>query len=95
MRASRRPGGGSIDWQGNTKARGFVYAQNDLSWAGTETIEGAVMSRNVKDTSSTNIDSDLGGTATVKWNCEAARTGGGSLPTGWFVKAGSYREVSH
>jgi hypothetical protein len=86
---------GKIDWQGNTKANGLVYAQNDLAWAGTETIEGAVMSRNIKDTSSTNIDSDLGGTATVKWDCEAARTGGGSLPTGWFVKAGSYREVSH
>jgi hypothetical protein len=85
---------GKIDWQGNTKARGLVYAQNDLSWAGTETIDGAVMSRNIKDTSSTNIDSDLGGHATIRWDCAAARTGGNSLPTGWFVKAGSYREVS-
>jgi hypothetical protein len=85
---------GKLDWQGNTKARGFVYAQNDLNWAGTETIDGAVMSRNVKDTSLTNIDSDLGGTATVRWDCAAARTGAGTLPQGWFVKAGSYRELS-
>jgi hypothetical protein len=85
---------GKIDWQGNTKAQGLVYAVNDLNWAGTETIDGAVMSRNIKDTSSTNIDSDLGGTATVNWNCSYAKSGAGTLPTGWFLKSGSYREVS-
>ncbi len=85
---------GKIDWQGNTKAKGLVYAVNDLNWAGTETIDGAVMSRNIKDTSSTNIDSDLGGNATIRWNCAAARSGAGTLPTGWFVKSGTYREVS-
>jgi hypothetical protein len=85
---------GRIDWQGETKARGLVYAVNDLNWAGTETIDGAVMSRNIKDTSSTNVDSDLGGTATVRWNCSYVRDGAGTLPTGWFVKSGTYREVS-
>jgi hypothetical protein len=85
---------GRLDWQGNTKARGLVYAQNDLSWSGTETIWGAVMSRNIKDTSSTNIDSTLTGNTTVIYDCTAARTGAGTIPQGWFLKAGTYRELS-
>jgi hypothetical protein len=85
---------GRLDWQGNTKARGLVYAQNDLSWSGTETIYGAVISRNVKDTSSTNIDSTLSGNTTIIYNCSEARSGAGTIPQGWFLKAGTYRELS-
>jgi hypothetical protein len=85
---------GRLDWQGNTKARGLVYAQNDLSWSGTETIYGAVISRNIKDTSSTNIDSTLSGNATIVYDCASARSGAGTIPQSWFLKAGTYREPS-
>jgi hypothetical protein len=85
---------GRLDWQGNTKAHGLVYAQNDISWSGTETIYGAVISRNIKDTSSTNIDSTLVGNTTVIYDCAAARSGAGTIPHGWFLKAGTYRELS-
>ncbi len=85
---------GTINWSGNTRGRGFLYAVNDISFSGSETLYGAVVSRNIRDTSSTNVDSDLTGTALVQWDCSGAKDGAGTLPTGWFVKGGTYREVS-
>jgi hypothetical protein len=85
---------GRLDWQGHTRAEGLVYAQNDISWSGTETIRGAIVSRNIRNTASATIDSGPSGTATIIYDCAAARDGAGTIPRGWFLKAGSYREPS-
>ncbi|MBI3628286.1 MAG: hypothetical protein HY217_01650 [Candidatus Rokubacteria bacterium] len=94
---------GSIQWTGNTNLNGLIYAQNDLtSAAGTGVISGAVVTRNIQDTSLTSIDTSVTGNKTIQFNCSNAKNGGGNvlqqtfntLPHGWFLKAGTYREVS-
>jgi hypothetical protein len=87
-------GGLSID--GNFLMNGFAYAQNDISYHGTGTgqLNGAMVSRNIRDTSSTSIDSDLLGNATIVYDCKKAKTGGGSIAAKWLMKGGTYKEVS-
>ena len=85
---------GSINWSGNATANGLVYAVNDISISGTPNISGAVVSKNITDTSSTSIDSTFSGNINVNYNCANAKNGGGTIPTGWFVKQGTYRELS-
>lgn len=92
---------GSITWTGNTTLNGLIYAQNDLTASGTGTINGAVVTRNIQDASITTIDTGITGNKTVSFNCAKAKNGGGvmndvfnSVPHGWFLKAGTYREVS-
>jgi hypothetical protein len=87
-------GGLSID--GSFLMNGFVYVQNDISYHGTGTgqLNGAMVSRNIRDTSSTSIDSDLLGNATIVYDCKKAKTGGGSISTKWLIKGDSYKEVS-
>jgi hypothetical protein len=86
---------GSINWTGNATVNGMVYAVNDISMSGRPNISGALISKNLIDTSASSIDSTFSGTPTIDYNCTNAKTGGGSIPTGWFVKQGSYREVSN
>lgn len=85
---------GSISIQGNISIDGLVYAQNDISLNGVGTghITGAVVSTNRVDTSSTNIDSGDTGQAPLSYDCMAVRTGGGALPQGWTIEAGTYVE---
>jgi len=87
---------GSIDISGNANLTGLVYAQNDvtLHGNGNGAINGAVVSTNRMDTLSTNIDTDDIGNAPVTYNCPAVKNGGGAVPINWFVKPGSFREVS-
>jgi hypothetical protein len=86
---------GSIEWSGSTGARGLVYAQKDVAVAGAATITGAVIARNVAGGDLSSIGAGDGpGHAVIRWDCEAARTGAGTVPTGWFVKAGTYREIA-
>jgi Tfp pilus assembly protein PilX len=94
---------GSVQWTGNTNLNGLIYTQNDLtSGSGTGTISGAVVTRNMQDSSLTSIDTSLTGNKTIQFNCANAKNGGGNvvqqiwntLPHGWFLKAGTYREVS-
>lgn len=86
---------GSITISGNTKIDGLVYAMNDLSYTGTGTgdIGGQVVTRNIRDTSSTTIDTNTGGNATIKFDCNAVRNAPG-LVTAWTMTAGTYRELS-
>jgi hypothetical protein len=86
---------GSINWSGNATVNGLVYAVNDITMSGTPTVSGAVISKNLIDTSTTSVDSTFSGNITINYNCANAKTGGGSIPTGWFVKQGSYRELSN
>ena len=87
---------GALSIDGNFLMNGFVYAQNDISYHGTGTgqLNGAMVSRNIRDTSSTSIDSDLLGNATIVYDCKKAKTGGGSISAKWLIKGGSYKEVS-
>jgi hypothetical protein len=85
---------GSLSIDGNFQMHGLVYAQNDISYHGVGTggVWGAAISRNIRDTSSTSIDSDLLGNALINYNCAYAKTGGGSLVSKWSVEKGTYRE---
>ena len=87
---------GALSIDGNFQMNGFGYVQNDLSYHGTGTglVSGAMVSRNIRDLSSTSIDSDLLGNAAIVYNCTNARTGGGSIASRWLLEGGTYKEVS-
>jgi hypothetical protein len=88
---------GSIHIQGNVTMDGLIYAQNDidLNGSGGGTITGSVVSTNRVDTQSTNIDTDDVGNAPITYNCNTIKNSVKDvLPVNWFVKPGSYKEVS-
>jgi hypothetical protein len=87
---------GSIQISGNFEMYGFLYAQNDMTYTGTGhgQVWGAAMTRNIRDTSFTSVDANLGGDAFIQYDCAKARTGGGFIPQTWTIKGGSYKEVS-
>ncbi len=87
---------GTLSISGDFHARGLVYAVNDLVYTGTGTglIEGAVMSQNIRDASSTTIDTNTGGNSSIIYNCGYASNPGGQMPQGFTVQPGSYKEVS-
>jgi len=87
---------GSLRVQGDVRLSGLVYVQNDviLHGLGNNSIQGAVVSTNRVDARSTTIDIDDTGNARISYNCPNVRSGGGTLSQNWFVKPGSYREIS-
>ena len=87
---------GSLSISGDFHGRGLVYSVNDLVYTGTGTglIEGAVMSQNIRDTSSTTIDTNTGGNSSIIYNCGYASNPGGQMSQGFTVQPGSYKEVS-
>lgn len=86
---------GSLSVDGNFQMHGLAYAQNDISYHGVGTggVYGAMISRNIRDTSSTSIDSDLLGNALINYNCDFAKRGGGQIPDSWTITRGTYREL--
>jgi hypothetical protein len=87
---------GSLSIAGNFHMHGLLYVVNDLTYTGTGTgeIDGAVITQNIRDTSSTTIDTNTGGNASVIFNCRYATTAGGQLPPGFTIEPGTYKEVS-
>ena len=87
---------GSIDISGDVTMKGLIYSQNDVNLHGTGngSIQGAIISTNRVDTSSTNIDSQDTGNAPISYNCPNVRNGGGTLSQNWFEMPGTYMEVS-
>jgi hypothetical protein len=87
---------GTLSISGDFHGRGMVYAVNDLIYTGTGTglIEGAVMSQNIRDISSTTIDTNTGGNSSIIYNCGYASNPGGQMPQGFTVQPGTYKEVS-
>jgi len=87
---------GSLSISGDFHGRGLVYSVNDLVYTGTGTglIEGAVMSQNIRDASSTTIDTNTGGNSSIIYNCGYASNPGGQMSQGFTVQPGSYKEVS-
>jgi hypothetical protein len=86
---------GSLSIAGNFAMRGLIYAQGDLAYhgIGASGVSGAVISRNILDLSTTSIDSDPMGVASITYDCHDARTGGGTIPASWTIKSGTYREL--
>ena len=87
---------GRLSISGDFHGRGLVYAVNDLVYQGVGTgmIEGAVISRNIRDVDSTTIDTNTGGNSTIIFNCRYATNPTGTLPQGFMIQPGSYKEVS-
>jgi len=87
---------GSLSIAGDFHMHGMIYVLNDMTYTGTGTgeIDGAVITQNVRDTSSTSIDTNAGGNSKITYNCNYAKTGGGWIPQGFRIKAGTYKEVS-
>jgi len=85
---------GSLSISANFAMRGLIYAQNDLSYhaIGSVGVSGAIITRNIRDASTT-IDAGALGNATIAFDCQDARTGGGTVPSSWTVKTGTYREL--
>jgi hypothetical protein len=87
---------GSLSIAGDFHMHGMIYVLNDMTYTGTGTgeVDGAVITQNVRDTSSTSIDTNAGGNARINYNCNYAKTGGGYIPQGFRIKAGTYKEIS-
>jgi hypothetical protein len=87
---------GGLSISGDVEMRGLVYVVNDLTYTGTGNgrIDGAVFSQNVRDISSTTIDTNTGGNAQVNYNCNYASNPGGQLPQGFSIEPGTYKEVA-
>jgi hypothetical protein len=87
---------GSLSIAGDFHMHGMIYVLNDMTYTGTGTgeIDGAVITQNVRDTSTTSIDTNTGGNAKINFNCNYAKNGGGTIPQGFRIKAGTYKEVS-
>lgn len=87
---------GNLEIDGEFKMNGFAYSQNDIAYhaVGTGLLSGAMLSRNIRDLSSTTVDSDVLGNAAIQYNCQNARTGGGAVSAKWSIKPGTYKEVA-
>lgn len=91
---------GKLTIEGQVKIKGLVYAMNDIvhySGTGNGEIDGQLVSRNIRDTDSTQIgigtDVAVEGNSTIRFDCNAVRNPPG-LSIVWSMKPGSYREVS-
>jgi hypothetical protein len=83
---------GTASLAGTTTINGLVYSLNDLSISGHVTINGGVVSENRRDSSSTNIDTDVSGNVTMTYNCANIRAQNLVSPA-WVVKNGGYLET--
>lgn len=82
---------GNIDFNGNFGGiTGMVYAVGDVTMTGMGQagVTGFMVVQRILDT-----ESRSAGNANVTYSCAAAR-GDGQIPTGWYVKTGTYRELS-
>lgn len=85
---------GSVDYNANGILNGMLYAGQDLrSNNGTPQINGVAIAQNTNNANGTQVDVSESGNALVTFNCNYARRPPG-VPQGWFVDAGTYREIS-
>ena len=85
---------GSLEISGGARVRGLAYAQDGFVYRGATpgVIEGQVVAAGVRG-GSTSLSSDGGGSS-LTFDCAAAAGGDGTVPGGWMLKVGSYRELS-
>jgi Tfp pilus assembly protein PilX len=86
---------GTLSISGNFQMHGLVYTVNDFNYTGTGTgqIVGGVVSRNIRDTSTTSIDTNTGGNADIIWKCSYVTTGGGYVPPSFVPESSTYKEI--
>jgi len=84
---------GTLEVSGDARIRGLAYAQDGFAYRGADPggIEGQVVAAGLRGGGAT--FSRTGGGAAVTFDCAAARDGDGTVPAGWRLKAGSYREA--
>jgi hypothetical protein len=87
---------GALSISGNFQMHGLIYAQNDFTYLGTGTgqIDGAVISQNIRDITSTSIDTLASGNSLIQWNCAYATHPLGTTPPSFNAVPGTYKEVS-
>jgi hypothetical protein len=86
---------GGLTINGSMTVHGLLYAVNDFNYTGTGTgsLNGLVISQNIRDTVASSVDTTAGGNSNITFNCADAQ-GAGYFPQGWFLQAGTYKEVS-
>jgi hypothetical protein len=84
---------GSLEISGDARVRGLAYAQDGFAYRGATPggIEGQVVATGVRGGSASLFRS--GGGSALTLDCAAAAGGDGTVPTGWMVKPGAYREL--
>lgn len=85
---------GSLEISGEARVRGLAYAQDGFAYRGAKPggIDGQVVAAGVRGGSASL--SNTGGDSALTFDCAAAAGGDGTVPKGWMLKAGSYREIS-
>ena len=83
---------GSIEISGDARLRGLAYAQDGFTYRGSSPggIEGQVIAAGRRGGSS--VLSRTGEGPALTFDCSAATDGDGTVPAGWRIKPGSYRE---
>jgi len=84
---------GTLEISGEAWLRGLAYAQDAFVYRGAAPgrIEGQVVAAGLRGGESTLSRS--GGGSALTFDCSAATDGDGTVPAGWRVKSGSYREA--
>jgi hypothetical protein len=83
---------GTVEISGDARMRGLVYAQDGFAYRGVAPggIDGQVVAVGLRGGGTT--FSRTGGGTALTFDCAAARDGDGTVPAGWRLKAGSYRD---
>jgi Tfp pilus assembly protein PilX len=85
---------GSINLpSGSPNLSGMLYALNDVTINTLANINGAVVSADRKDTTSTNVDSTEN-KANIIYDCPAIQNAGNAIPHNWWVKPGTFSEIA-
>jgi len=85
---------GSIEVAGDARLRGLAYAQDSFTYRGSSPggIEGQIVAAGQRG-GGTRL-SQTGDGLALTFDCAAATDGDGTVPAGWRIKSGSYREAN-
>lgn len=83
---------GSLEISGDARLRGLAYAQDGFAYRGAAPggIEGQVVAAGARGGAAS--ISTTGGGPAITFDCAAASGSDGTVPRGWTLKPGSYRE---
>jgi len=83
---------GSLEISGDARVRGLAYAQDGFAYRGAAPggIEGQVVAAGVRGGAASLSRAGVGPVLT--FDCAVASGGDGTVPRGWMLKTGSYRE---
>jgi hypothetical protein len=83
---------GSLEISGDARVQGLAYAQDGFAYRGAMpgSIEGQIVAAGVRGGSGS--FSRTGAGPALTFDCAQASGSDGTVPRGWMLKAGSYRE---